>query len=116
MSLQQAPAVLAQVVSQNQGLSRLHLAEHFDGIANVFHLEGEVMRGLPLGAALLQNDKGLEEDGRLGPDHVDDLVDHLLLLVGQLVEAEGRQVQLVVRLEDIVEARQRVHDMEVTAV
>ena len=43
------------------------------------------------------------------PYHVDDHEDHLLFLVRDLREVESRQVQLVVRLKDVLKRGQGVH-------
>ena len=67
------------------------------------------MGGLALGATLLQNGQRMQENLRLLTDHIHYHEDHLLFLVGDLVEAEGGQVQFVVDLEDVFKRGQSVH-------
>ena len=71
------------------------------------------MRGLSLGASVLENLEVMNENMWLVPDHVNDHVDHLLFLMRNLVEVERRQVELVVGLKDIFKSWQCVDDMPV---
>ena len=71
------------------------------------------MRRLALRAALLQDFQVVQENRWPVPNHVDDHEDHLFFLVRDLSEIEGRQVQLVVGLEHILEGWQRVHDVPI---
>ena len=55
----------------------------------------------------------MKEDLRLVSNHVDYHEDHLLFLVRDLREVESRQVQLVVRLKNVLKRWQGVHYMPV---
>jgi len=55
----------------------------------------------------------MNENVRFVPDHVDDHVNHLFLLVRNLIEIEGRQVKFIIGLKDVFERRKRVDDMPV---
>ena len=55
----------------------------------------------------------MKEDLRLVSNHVYYHEDHLFFLVRDLREVESRQVQLVVRLKDVLKGWQGVHYMPV---
>ena len=101
--LKEIATVLTEVVREEKWRAWLHLPEHFDRKANIFDLERQIVRCLPLGATFLQNGEGLQIDFWLLSDHVYDHEDHLFLLVGDLEEAICWQVQLVVLMEYVVE-------------
>ena len=67
------------------------------------------MRRLPLTTPLLKYLERVQKYLRLVPNHVHYHEDHLLFLMRYLIEAEGRQMQFIVALEDVLKGRQCVH-------
>ena len=70
------------------------------------------MGSLSLRAPVLQYSERLLVYLGLEADHVDYHEDHLLLLVRDLVEAEGGQVEFVVSVEHVLVGRQGVDHVE----